>query len=128
MSLGVSCASLGASSPQDLLDQADKALYAAKHGGRNRVVRFDRLGLESPLKCVQGSVEHESSTAADIARPGRVTNASDPPYDVPLSVMDVITRGIAISETCAELLSNTVHLVPRGHGAPAEIPKSEEAK
>ncbi len=42
-SLGVSTRSLGAHSPQDLLDQADKCLYVAKQNGRNRVVSFDTV-------------------------------------------------------------------------------------
>lgn len=37
MSFGVSAASLGASDPLEFLDQSDKAFYAAKQGGRNRV-------------------------------------------------------------------------------------------
>ncbi|MCA9167223.1 MAG: diguanylate cyclase [Planctomycetales bacterium] len=40
-SLGVSAISLGGSSPQELLDQADKCLYVAKRNGRNQVVRWD---------------------------------------------------------------------------------------
>ena len=42
-SVGVSSLDLGADSPQALLDQADKCLYAAKRGGRNRVVRWDEV-------------------------------------------------------------------------------------
>ncbi|MFN9717647.1 MAG: diguanylate cyclase [Planctomycetota bacterium] len=41
-SLGVSCITEKADSPQDMLDQADKCLYVAKRNGRNQVVRFDK--------------------------------------------------------------------------------------
>jgi diguanylate cyclase (GGDEF)-like protein/putative nucleotidyltransferase with HDIG domain len=39
-SFGVSALSLGAQHPTELLNQADKALYAAKRSGRNRVVHW----------------------------------------------------------------------------------------
>jgi diguanylate cyclase (GGDEF)-like protein/putative nucleotidyltransferase with HDIG domain len=42
-SLGVSSISLGAHQPSDMLEQADKALYAAKHGGRNRVLGWHQV-------------------------------------------------------------------------------------
>ena len=41
-SLGVSSIYLGASSPQEMLEQADKCLYIAKRGGRNQVVAYTR--------------------------------------------------------------------------------------
>jgi putative nucleotidyltransferase with HDIG domain len=42
-SVGCSGIELGARDPQALLDEADKSLYAAKRGGRNRIVRYDAL-------------------------------------------------------------------------------------
>jgi diguanylate cyclase (GGDEF)-like protein/putative nucleotidyltransferase with HDIG domain len=48
VSVGISTQELGADSPQALLDQADKCLYAAKRGGRNRVVRWDEI-RDTPL-------------------------------------------------------------------------------
>jgi diguanylate cyclase (GGDEF)-like protein len=44
MSFGVSAASLGASDPLELVDQSDKALYAAKEAGRNRVGQWTPQG------------------------------------------------------------------------------------
>lgn len=45
-SLGVSSIALGADAPQELLEQADKCLYAAKRAGRNQVVRWDKIPEE----------------------------------------------------------------------------------
>ncbi len=44
MSFGVSCFSLGATGPLELVDQADKALYAAKQAGRNQVGQWTQKG------------------------------------------------------------------------------------
>lgn len=42
-SLGVSENRFGAASPQGLIDEADRALFAAKHNGRNCIVRHDAV-------------------------------------------------------------------------------------
>jgi HD-GYP domain-containing protein (c-di-GMP phosphodiesterase class II) len=41
VSLGISSTEFGAGDPQELLGQADKALYAAKNSGRNMAIRWD---------------------------------------------------------------------------------------
>lgn len=43
VSIGVSTSALGARTPLELIDQADKALYAAKEGGRNNVMAMHLL-------------------------------------------------------------------------------------
>ncbi|WP_417386421.1 diguanylate cyclase domain-containing protein [Gimesia sp.] len=49
-SFGATAFSLGASSPQELLDEADKCLYVAKRGGRNQVARWDRVPVDTDFR------------------------------------------------------------------------------
>ncbi len=49
-SFGVASLSSGACDPLELIDQADKALYAAKEGGRNRVIQWESLKAPHPIK------------------------------------------------------------------------------
>ena len=64
-SFGVACLTSEGISLQQLIDQADKALYVAKDTGRNKVVRWDRISEteEQPEEAAADSTE--STAAAD---------------------------------------------------------------
>ncbi|MEZ6035655.1 MAG: diguanylate cyclase [Planctomycetaceae bacterium] len=61
-SLGVSSMAHGATSPQDLLDQADKCLFVAKRHGRNQVVRFDKATQQIAQLADSAAPERRKST------------------------------------------------------------------
>lgn len=66
-SLGISCTSQSAATPQDLLDQADKCLYVAKRNGRNQVIRWDRVPADlviDPSKVSRTKEEEEQQSPA----------------------------------------------------------------
>ena len=50
MSCGISSTAFGARTPLELIDQADKALFAAKEAGRNCVMALDPIiaGANAP--------------------------------------------------------------------------------
>jgi diguanylate cyclase (GGDEF)-like protein len=57
VSIGVSSLHLGARSPQELIDQADKALYVAKLSGRNRVVCWNDVPTDQSFEKEKGRAE-----------------------------------------------------------------------
>jgi diguanylate cyclase (GGDEF)-like protein/PAS domain S-box-containing protein len=71
-SFGVSSIRMGASDPHGLLDQADQALYAAKRGGRNRVVRFDEIPADVPKPKTETEPESKAAPVLMCEKPGSV--------------------------------------------------------
>ena len=59
-SFGVSDSTLGARSIEELLGQADKAMYKAKEGGRNRVVIWEN-DIENKLHLKSGQGQEDTT-------------------------------------------------------------------
>jgi diguanylate cyclase (GGDEF)-like protein/PAS domain S-box-containing protein len=83
VSLGVSSVTLGASEPAELVNQADKALYASKNGGRNRVtswrldLRTDMNGSKAKPETLNLPVAPGKSAQTDEDRSCMVTGAEN---------------------------------------------------
>ncbi|TFH62221.1 MAG: diguanylate cyclase [Candidatus Zixiibacteriota bacterium] len=75
VSVGVSSLEQNASKPDELVNQADKALYAAKRGGRNRVVNWGRMEtLDTVVEVAVDAQGHQPASVVDVD--GDVTSAT----------------------------------------------------
>ncbi len=79
ISIGISATCFEANSPQELIDQADKALYYSKETGRNRYTSWDKLPPEEILsqssKKTQSLVSDDSESCTYIEIPFQAVNA-----------------------------------------------------
>ena len=83
-SLGVTSLSLGAEEARDLLEQADKALYASKQFGRNRVTRWSDL---------------PSDFRVDAKRAEAKIIDSEPSVPIPFHAVTALTSALAYRDT-----------------------------
>ncbi len=61
VSIGVSSRAFGAETPQGMIEQADRSLYAAKNNGRNQVIRWD--AMPDPSEQLMANQEGHNGTA-----------------------------------------------------------------
>ena len=119
-SLGVSSLALGATNPQELLDQADKCLYVAKRGGRNQVVRWDEVPAEGgDAVAGDGAVAGDSAVAIssmDAVSSQPAENDASIPYPAVASLLsalayrdaDTVAHSTRVAELCVATASGLV--------------------
>ncbi len=107
-SLGISALSENPSSPQDLLDQADKCLYVAKRSGRNQVIRWDKSQVQI------ASLADEIGTAPDNEQSDQV----DSDAAIPFHAVAALTTALAHRDQATAIHSRRVadHCVATAEG------------
>jgi diguanylate cyclase (GGDEF)-like protein/PAS domain S-box-containing protein/putative nucleotidyltransferase with HDIG domain len=85
-SFGVSHGAFGARTPQELLEEADKALYFSKRTGRDRVTRFDALPSGFSIEA--------GGPASDVGR----TSAGEESLKVPYHAVSSLLSALAFRD------------------------------
>ncbi len=83
-SFGVATITEAGQTPQAVIDQADQALYGAKHAGRNRVVRWDQVPAET---------QQDGSRVDGL--PKRPDLTAGMPITIPVQAVTVLTSALA---------------------------------
>lgn len=97
-SLGISAMCQDATSPQNLLDQADQCLYVAKRNGRDQTVRWDR----AQNLVQQSAAEHTPPTRVD------ETQEVDPDAAIPFHAVAALTTALAYRDQATATHSRRV--------------------
>ncbi|HAH43279.1 diguanylate cyclase [Gimesia sp.] len=94
-SFGATAISLGASNPQNLLDEADKCLYAAKRGGRNQVARWDRIPADMDFT---ETIAREPANELPAENVMSNESASDQEWEIPFYAVTALLSALAFRD------------------------------
>jgi diguanylate cyclase (GGDEF)-like protein/putative nucleotidyltransferase with HDIG domain/PAS domain S-box-containing protein len=116
-SLGVSCIEHGAPTPQLLIDEADKALYAAKQTGRNRVVRWDRMPNDLPAeRLAAAAIAADGNGAAAHREPAAPAPSDQPtiPFGAVTALMSALKYRDAATAAHAQRVADLCVALAKG--------------
>ncbi len=112
-SLGVAAFGLGADSPQEMLDQADKCLYVAKRNGRNQVVRIDTVPTDL--------IVDESKISREKPAEGESSSTQKLPYSAVSALFSALSYRDQQTGVHSQRVSNYAALLAQRFLSPSEV-------